>query len=68
MATYKIFEELSCWKPGHSVRLCAMETSKKIPKHEQYSLVDNMKRAARSSARNIAEGFGRRHNREDIQR
>ena len=41
--------------------------NQKIPKHEQYSLVDNIKRAARSSTRNIAEGFGRHHHGENIQ-
>jgi len=39
----------------------------KFPTHEKFDLVDNMKRAARSSTRNIAEGFGRHHHKENIQ-
>jgi len=40
---------------------------KKYPKDEKYSLIDNMKRAARSTTNNIAEGFGRYHFQENIQ-
>jgi four helix bundle protein len=37
-----------------------------LPKNE-YELVDNMKRAVRSTTRNIAEGFGRHHFQETMQ-
>ena len=40
---------------------------KKYPKDEKYSLVDDMKRAARSTSHNVAEGFGRFHFQENIQ-
>jgi four helix bundle protein len=40
---------------------------KKYPKEEKYGLVDDMKRAARSTTHNIAEGFGRFHFQENIQ-
>ena len=40
---------------------------KKLPASEKYDLYDNMKRAARSVTRNIAEGYGRFHYKENIQ-
>ena len=40
---------------------------KKYPKDEKFGLVDDMKRAARSTTHNIAEGFGRFHYQENIQ-
>lgn len=39
----------------------------KLPKSEQFDLIDNMRRASRSVTRNIAEGFGRFHLQENIQ-
>jgi four helix bundle protein len=39
---------------------------KKLPPKE-YDLIDNMKRAAHSCTRNIAEGYGRYHFQENIQ-
>ena len=44
-----------------------MDLVKSYPKEEKYSIVDNMKRAARSTTQNIAEGFGRFHYRENLQ-
>lgn len=66
MATYKSFEELECWKLCREVSRWVMGITKRFPKHEKYDLVDNMKRAARSSTRNIAEGFGRHHHGENM--
>jgi len=44
-----------------------MQLIKKFPKEEKFGLSDNMKRAARSTTHNIAEGFGRFHYQENIQ-
>lgn len=38
-----------------------MAITKDFPTEEKYDLISNMRRAARSSTRNIAEGFGRHH-------
>jgi len=38
-----------------------------LPKQEQYDLIDNIRRAFRSCTRNIAEGYGRFHYKENIQ-
>ena len=63
----KTFEDLKCWQACREVRIFIMNLVKSYPKEEKYSIVDNMKRAARSSTQNIAEGFGRFHYRENMQ-
>ena len=40
---------------------------KKFPDSEKYDMIDNMKRAAHSVTRNIAEGYGRFHFKENVQ-
>lgn len=65
--SFKSFEELECWKAARTVRLFFENLIKKLPSAEKFDLIDNMRRAARSSTRNIAEGFGRYHFQENIQ-
>ena len=61
------FEELDCWKACREVRRFIYNLVKKFPKEELYGLVQDMRRAARSTTHNIAEGFGRFHYQENIQ-
>ena len=61
------FEELDCWKACREVRRFIYKLVKKFPKEELYDLVQDMRRAARSTTHNIAEGFGRYHYQENIQ-
>ena len=63
----KSFEELDCWKACTEVRRFITTLLRKYPKDEKFELVDDMKRAARSTTHNIAEGFGRFHYQENIQ-
>ena len=65
--SYKSFEELDCWKAFREVRKFVYELVKKYPKEELYGLVQDMRRAARSTTHNITEGFGRFHYQENIQ-
>ena len=65
--SFKTFEDLECWKACTEVRRFIIQLVKKYPKEEKYGLVDDMKRAARSTTHNIAEGFGRFHFQENIQ-
>ena len=65
--SYKSFEELDCWKAFMEVRKFVYELVKKYPKEELYGLVQDMRRAARSTTHNITEGFGRFHYQENIQ-
>ena len=64
---YKSFEELKCWQSCIKIRIFISELVKSYPKEEKFNLVDNMKRAARSTTHNIAEGFGRFHYQENVQ-
>ena len=65
--SFKSFEDLECWKACTEVRRFITELVKKYPKEEKYALVDDMKRAARSTTHNLAEGFGRFHFQENVQ-
>lgn len=65
--SFRSFEELECWQACREVRNFISNLVKTYPKEEKYALVDDMKRAARSTTHNIAEGFGRFHFQENIQ-
>ncbi|HEA67930.1 MAG TPA: four helix bundle protein [Desulfobacterales bacterium] len=65
--SFRSFEDLECWKACTEVRRFIAELLKKYPKEEKYALINDMKRAARSTTHNIAEGFGRFHFQENIQ-
>lgn len=66
MPTYSSFKELDCWKKCQLAKIWVYAFLKQVPKNE-FDVHDNMKRAARSTTRNIAEGFGRFHYKENIQ-
>jgi four helix bundle protein len=65
--SFKSFEELKCRQACREVRIFIIGLVKKYPQEEKYSLVGNMKRAARFTTQNIAEGFGRFHYKENAQ-
>ena len=65
--SFKSFEELECWKACREVRRFIYQLVKKFPSEEKFGLSDDMRRAARSTTHNIAEGFGRYHYQENIQ-
>ena len=61
------FEDLAVWQRCRALREKVSNLVKSFPKDEQFRLVDQMIRAARSSTANIAEGYGRYHYKENIQ-
>lgn len=61
------FIDLNAWQEGHKLVLLVYRETKKFPKEETYSLVDQMRRAAASITANIAEGFGRQTYKEKVQ-
>ena len=63
----KGFEELEAWKEGRIFRKIISELIKTFPKHEQFDLSQQLRRASRSITANIAEGYGRFHYQENIQ-
>jgi four helix bundle protein len=58
------FKDLEIWKRGIDLTEAVYEITKSFPKEETYGLVSQMRRAAVSIPSNIAEGFGRFHNKE----
>ena len=53
--SFKSFEDLECWKACTEVRRFITQLVEKYPKDERFAIVDNMKRAARSTTHNLAE-------------
>lgn len=53
------FEDLDAWQQCRRVFYIVYHVTQGFPVSEQYGLVSQMRRAAVSSASNIAEGFGR---------
>ncbi len=65
--SFRSFQDLECWKACTEVRRFITQLLKRYPKDERFAIVDDMKRAARSTTHNLAEGFGRFHFQENIQ-
>ena len=63
----KSFTDLNAWKYGHQLALLVYKVTKKFPKEEKFSLVDQMRRSAISITSNIAEGFSRQSYSEKVQ-
>lgn len=55
----KSFTDLNTWKEGHKLSMGIYSITERFPKSEQFSLTDQMRRAAVSITSNIAEGFSR---------
>lgn len=66
MGSFTSFEQLECWKACRDVMKWVRIAVSKMPAKE-FDLKDNISRAARSTTRNIAEGFGCFHYQENIQ-
>jgi len=61
------FEDLECWQEARKIVNSIYRVSRGGAVKRDYSLTDQMKRAAISIMANIAEGFSRRGNKEFIQ-
>ncbi len=66
MPTYHSFTELDCYQKCRAVRNWVNAFLDKEGIQDR-DFIQNIRRAARSSTRNIAEGFGRHHHRENMQ-
>ncbi len=58
------FRQLSVWQRAHNVALQIYRSTETFPLRERYGLAAQMRRAAVSVISNIAEGCGRRDDRE----
>jgi four helix bundle protein len=54
------FKELIVYKKAFSLAMEVYEVSKKIPKEEKYSLINQIRRSSRSVCANIAEAYRKR--------
>ncbi|HWW02882.1 MAG TPA: four helix bundle protein [Candidatus Acidoferrum sp.] len=67
MATAQQFEDLKVWQDARTVVRQIYEVSKQRPFRRDFSLCDQIRRAATSTMSNIAEGFERGSRKEFIQ-
>jgi four helix bundle protein len=55
----KDFRELKVWQKAHELTLLVYQLTTNFPRHEQYGLTSQIRRASSSIAANLAEGCGR---------
>lgn len=65
-AGYQSFEELVVWKKARELKSEIFELVKTFPCEEKYRLIDQLVRSSRSINAQIAEGHGRRTNKDKI--
>ncbi len=61
------FKSLKIWQQAESLTVTVYELTKKFPKEETFSLIDQTRRAANSVGANIAEASGRWGTKDKIQ-
>lgn len=61
------FRDLRVWQEAYKLAIGIYKVSEKFPRHEQYGLTSQMRRAGVSVCSNIAEGFGRSGSKEKSQ-
>jgi four helix bundle protein len=54
------FREVTAWQKAHAFTLAVYRTTDSFPKHEQFALTSQLRRAAASIPANFAEGFRKR--------
>jgi four helix bundle protein len=65
--TVKDFRDLRVWQQGMDLVEAVYRLSGQFPKHEQYGLTNQLRRAIVSVPSNIAEGHARQHRKEYLQ-
>lgn len=63
---YQNFEELNVWLQARSLKNAVFELVKTFPAEEKYRLTDQLIRSSRSINAQIAEGHGRRTDKDKI--
>jgi four helix bundle protein len=61
------FKSLDVWREAKSLVLIIYKITETFPKHELFGLTNQMRRSAVSIPSNIAEGIGRRTNKDKTQ-
>jgi len=57
----KSYGDLKVYRSAYGLAMQVFRLTKKFPKEELYSLTDQLRRASRSIAANIVEGWAKRH-------
>ena len=60
MGVIKTFRDLDVYQLAYELAMDIFHVTKEFPKDEKYSLIDQIRRAPRPVAVNIAEGWGKR--------
>jgi four helix bundle protein len=60
----KSFKELHVWRKAHEMTMAVYAVTRGFPSDERFGLTSQLRRSASSIASNIAEGCGRRSDRE----
>lgn len=66
-AKIKNFTDLKVWQLSHGLAIDIYKACDVFPSHENYGLSSQMRRSSVSIGSNIAEGFGRKSEKEKIQ-
>lgn len=61
------FTDLNIWQESHKLSIEIYKLTKVFPKSETFGITSQIQRASTSISANIAEGFGRKGNREFLQ-
>lgn len=67
MEKAKEFMDLIVWQKGHALVIFIYTLTKNFPENEKFGLTSQIQRASVSITSNIAEGFGRKGEKEKIQ-
>lgn len=67
MEKAKEFMDLVVWQKGHALVIFIYTLTKNFPENEKFGLTSQIQRASVSITSNIAEGFGRKGEKEKIQ-
>lgn len=65
--TAQSFEDLIVWQNAMELAVKVYRTSKNFPHNEQFALTNQIRRSVSSVSANIAEGFGRKSQKEKLQ-
>ncbi|MCX6317951.1 MAG: four helix bundle protein [Bacteroidetes bacterium] len=58
------FKDLKVWEKAHAFTLSVYKATEQFPKKEMFGIVSQLRRSASSVAANVAEGCGRKTNRD----
>lgn len=58
------FRTLKVWQKSHQLTLAIYQLTKQFPSEERFGIISQMRQSSSSIATNIAEGCGRRGNKE----